>query len=158
MRLLSLAAAVLFSTQALAADFVALAQKAFPDNAPINRDAMDELWVAAFKLPKWHFLMTPKSAVDKQPSVQIVAEEPWLLVFTDSEKLNQYATSNKNLAADGSALYLSMTPEEAKKLVASTAGSPIVGVRFNEGTKKGWFSPTKNVSGIYEYLKKKGKL
>lgn len=69
--------------------------------------------------------------------------------------LKQYATANQNLASDGSALFLSMTPDAARKYISE---SQVTGVRFNEGAKKGWFAPVANVAGIHAYLKKNGKL
>jgi hypothetical protein len=152
----TLALSVLVSMPALAADFVELAQKANAE-PPATHDAKDALWIALFKLPQWHFLMTPKSVVNKQASVQVIAGEAWVLVFTDSEKLKAYAKANKNLAADGSALFLSMKPEDARKYIEGQ-GPEVTGARFNEGQKQGWFAPKRVVGVIHAYLKKNGKL
>ena len=179
------------------ADFRALAEKAYPEGATPDRQAMDNLWSALFKLPQWHFLMTAKSAELKQPAVEMVGGEPWLLVYTDLQMLRMYAmmskavatdggvngnsdggaapqfvfavatqsadggmqpaTPNPYLGTDGSPLFLSMSPTEARALITKFA-TPISGIRFNEGTRTGWFASVKSVGNIQDYLKANGKL
>ena len=186
------------------ADFRTLAEKAYPEGATPDRQALDNLWTALFKLPQWHFLMTAKSAQLKQPAVETIDGQPWLLVYTDLQMLRLYAVANKNvipdggapnttgtpaagvtdagpqfvfavatqtadggmlpaipnpyLAADGSPLFLSMTPDEARAFLATYSAAPISGIRFNEGSRRGWFAPVKAVNDIRDFLKADGKL
>jgi len=180
-------------------DFRALAEKAYPETATPDRQAMDALWTALFKQPQWHFLMTAESAKQQQPAVETIDGEKWLLVFTDLQMLRLYAVANKNvvldggapnttgtpaaaaaaaptdggpqlvfavappppnpyLGPDGSPLFLSMTAEQTKAFFAGYAGAPVSGIRFNEGSRKGWFASVKSVGNIREFLKANGKL
>ena len=179
------------------ADFRTLAEKAYPEGATPDRQAMDNLWSALFKLPQWHFLMTAKSAALKQPAVELIDGEPWLLVYTDLQMLRMYAAAPKGLATDGGAplttdagvspqfvfavatqiadggmqpatpnpylssdgspLFLSMSPTEARAFLTKFA-TPISGVHFNEGARKGWFASVKSIGNIHDYLKANGKI
>lgn len=188
------------------ADFRALAEKAYPEGGTPDRPAMDALWSALFKLPKWHFLMSAQSAQSKQPAAVQINGEAWLLVFTDLDMLNLYAAANKtlvdggtipdagpqfvfnvsptapviqppvadageagnagaplatvspHLSSDGKPLFVSMSPAEARAFLAAWAGPPVAGIRFNEGTRKGWFAPLKAISNIQDMLKANGKI
>ncbi|MFZ5629377.1 MAG: hypothetical protein ACOY5B_09645 [Spirochaetota bacterium] len=139
-------------------DFVELAGKAFPADGSINREYGDQLYAELYKLPEWHFLMTPASIRRKQPSVQVIDGKGWLLVFTDTGLLRKYAEQNKNLDAKGNALFVSMAPDKALQFLKQYEKSPIGGVRFNEGADHGWFSPVRNLFIFPDYLKKKGLL
>lgn len=139
-------------------DFIQLAQKAFPGGNMGPREDLDKLWIEMFKLPEWLFLMSPKSAKSLQPSVQMIEGKGWLLVFTDSEKLQAYAKKNKNVDEKGSALYLSMSSEKAREYLKQFENSKVFGVRFNEGAEQGWFAPVRNITLIFDFLVKNGKL
>lgn len=139
-------------------NFVELAGKAFPPDGSINREYGDQLYAALYKLPQWHFLMTPASIKRKQPSVQVIDGKSWLLVFTDTDLLRKYAEQNKNLDAKGNALFVSMAPDKALQFLKQYEKSPVAGVRFNEGADHGWFSPVRNLFIFPDYLKKKGLL
>lgn len=141
-----------------ATDFVELAGKAFPADGGMNREYGDQLWAAAYKLPQWYFLMTPKSMKNKMPSAQMIDGKDWYLVFTDSDKLQAYAKMNNNLDAKGNALFMTMTPTMAVEFARKNADGPVFGVRFNEGQAHGWFSPMRNLAIFPGYLKKKGLL
>ncbi len=140
-------------------DFTLLAEKTFLPDGQIDREAGDRLWSALYKLPQWYFLMTPRSAAKQQPSVQSIDSKPWMLVVTDPELLRKYAAGNGNLDAGGKALYLAMTPDQAVSYLSQFADSnEVFGVRFNEGARRGWFAPVRNLMMFPGYLKKKGLL
>ena len=163
-----LLAAAACTEKAKSSDFVVLAQRAYPGSGPLNREAMDDLWSSLFRLPQWHFLMTPASAVTNQPAVQLIGTQGWLLAFTDTDKLKRYATTQSTfgdggvsfLAAGdgGSPLILSMTPEAATSFLAGYPNPTVAGVRFNEGAGAGWFAPLKSIGDIRGHLKSEGKL
>jgi hypothetical protein len=190
---LLLALALLGCPPAGPADFRTLAEKAYPEGGKPIANAMDNLWTALFKLPKWHFLMTTTTAAARQPAIETIDGEQWLLVFTDLQMLRLYAIANKNvvgdggapntmgappagdaglqlnlgaptgtpnpyLASDGTPLVVSMTSEEVKTFLGSYSGAPVSGIRFNEGSRKGWFASIKSVGNIRDYLKGSGKL
>ena len=139
-------------------DFVELAGKAYPAGSSINLEYADQLYAELYKLPEWHFLMTPESIRSRHPSVQVIDGKGWLLVFTDADLLRKYAEQNKNLDAEGNALFISMAPDKALQFLQQYEKSPIGGVRFNEGANHGWFSPVRNLFIFPDYLKKKGLL
>lgn len=188
-------------------DFRVLAEKAYPDGATPDRPALDKLWSSLFKLPNWYFLVSQDTLAKKQPSVEVIGGEPWLLVYTDLNMLKMYAGSNKvlldggslpdagplqpaqvvnmnvlpdggspfvpsnlvpsdpslqtvspNLGKDGEPLYLQMKPSDALKFLKAWSGPEIKGVRFNEGTRKGWFAPVPAIDTIQEMLKANGKI
>ncbi|MBS0618977.1 MAG: hypothetical protein JSR44_12360 [Spirochaetes bacterium] len=138
------------------ADFLTLARDTFKDDGSVDIEKGDLLWAALFQLPQWYFLMTPKSAEAQQPSAQRIDGKVWYLAFTDRDKLKFYAESNKNLAANGDALFLAMSPAEAVEFADSSRNQNVYGIRFNERQKHGWFSPMENIADFPAYLKGKG--
>ncbi len=139
-------------------DFNQLAKEAFPEGNLGSRDKIDKLWVELFQLKEWLFLMSPKSAKQMQPSAQMIDGKGWLLVFTDSDKLHEYAKKNNNLDEKGNSLFLSIPSDKAREYVNKYLNSQVFGVRFNEGADHGWFSPVKNIQLIFDHLKKNKKL
>lgn len=85
-------------------DFRVLAEKAYPDGAAPNRAQMDALWTALFKLKQWHFLMSAETTGARQPAVQMIDGEPWLLAFTDLNMLSLYAAMSEKILLDGGAI------------------------------------------------------
>src|SRR3954470_1213177 len=74
------------------ADFTALAKVANPPNRPKNQAATEDLWTAAFILPKWHFLL--RDVPGGEPSlVHWKDNMGWMLAFTDQEKLVVFANA-----------------------------------------------------------------
>lgn len=134
-------------------DFVALARDTFLPDGSVDRGKGDELWAAVFNLREWYFLMTLKSFATSSPSAQMIDEKVWYLVFTDTEKLQAYATRNQNLDANGGALYLTMTPDQAVEFAEKSLATTVYGIRFNEGQEHGWFAPMKNITQFPDYLR-----
>ncbi len=164
-------------------NFAELAERAYPEHAPADLDSIHKLWTPLFKLPQWHFLMNQKTAAEKQPSVESIGGETFLMVFTDLPSLKAYAVAikatpesesaasdagpaqiafavppNPHLAQDGSPLSVSMTPDEARAFFAGYKGPQVTGIRFNEGARRGWFAPLPAVEKIHAFLKSDGKL
>ncbi|AFM12203.1 hypothetical protein [Turneriella parva] len=139
-------------------DFIVLARDTFNEDGTVNIENGDKLWSALFKLPEWNFLMTMTSFVNKSPSAQMIDGKVWYLVFTDTEKLQAYATRNQNLDPDGKALFITMTPEAAVRFAQGSLGTTVYGFRFNEAAEHGWFSPLENLVKFPDYLREKGLL
>jgi len=78
-------------------DFSALAAAMFGTEGKVDLEAADRLWTAVFRLPLWYVLMSPQSAMDNQPSAQLIEEKVWLLAFTDKEKLAHYANAAEDI-------------------------------------------------------------
>ena len=137
-------------------DFIALARDMFKADGSVDIERGDELWSAAFKLPEWFFLMTPKSMAARALSAQMIDDKVWYLAFTDAEKLRHYAKRNRNLDDLGNALFVTMTPAETVDLARDSLHLSVFGVRFNEGQEHGWFSPMENLTKFPDYLRGKG--
>lgn len=139
-------------------DFSALAAAMFGTEGKVDLEAADRLWTAVFRLPLWYVLMSPQSAMDNQPSAQLIEEKVWLLAFTDKEKLAHYAARNKNLDAQGNALSLDLAPAQCVELGRTLQHSNVFGFRFNEAQQHGWYIPTTDFLRIPDYLSEKGLL
>ncbi|GEM_PF-2805564 len=57
---------------------------------------------------------------------------------------------------DGALQVLSLSPAATQALLATIPD--VTCIRFNEGTRRGWFAPVKAVESIHEMLKANGKL
>ncbi len=137
-------------------DFSALAAAMFSGEGKVDLEAADRLWAAVFRQPVWYVLMTPQSAMDHQPSAQLIEDKVWLLAFTDREKLAHYAARNRNLDAQGNALSLDLTPAQCVELGRTLQHTNVFGFRFNEAQPHGWYIPMADFLRIPEYLADKG--
>ncbi len=79
----------------------------------------------------------------------------WVMAFTDTDRLHEYARARKQLNADGTMLGMSVPSQTSFEFFESLQG--IEGVRFNEGDV-GWFAPMGNLRAIHTHLKKLGRL
>ncbi len=140
-------------------DFDALADLAYNRNTlkPADRADLSNLWAAFFKLEQWIFIVDASSAAEQpSPFIGYQDEQPWFFVFTDSDKAYDFAKKNSLLDKNGESLYLSMTPNGARKMLSSAQGHT-VGIRVNEG-EHGWFAPLENIEAIYKFLIEEGNL
>ncbi len=140
-------------------DFDALATLAFDRSTlqPTEREHQVNLWSAFFKLDQWLFIVDASTAAEQpMPFIGYLEEKPWFFVFTDSQKAYDFAKKTGLLDKNGESLYMSMTPDGARKMLSS-AESEVVGIRVNEG-EFGWFSPLANVEAIHKFLTEQGAL
>lgn len=140
------------------ADFSTLAGEMFGLDGTVNLEAADRLWTAAFRLPAWYVLMTPKSFIEQAPSAQMIGGKIWFLAFTDTAALRSYAEKNQNLDEQGNALYLTLAPEQVVEMARTMEASNVFGFRFNEAQQHGWYIPLGDLKRIPAYLKEKGLL
>ncbi|MBK7861888.1 MAG: hypothetical protein IPJ65_25385 [Archangiaceae bacterium] len=71
------------------ADFGTLALDAYPESGKMgDRAALDRLWTALFKLPKWYFVRTQISG--EEPAVELVDGKSSLVAFTEPAALARY--------------------------------------------------------------------
>ena len=75
------------------ADFRTLAKEAYPDDGKLNPPALDRLWIAAFRLPQWHFTTTKDLVGQKQPSIELIDGKSYVVVSTDLQIAQVYARS-----------------------------------------------------------------
>ncbi len=175
------------------ADFRQLAEKAYPEDGSKDRNALEKLWKELFKLPQWHLVATQQTLAEGRPSIETVAGERCVLVYTDLGMLRGYALSRSQPEAtdagsaddagptlinfnvpsmnpdggsipaspyfgvDGAPVALTLTPDAARAMFAAP-GIPPDCIRFNEGTRRGWFAPVKAIESIHGMLKGSGKI
>lgn len=131
-------------------DFNELSKAAYdPETGkPGTRAALDELWRSVLQLEYWHFLIHPDKPM--HPHVYEYEGHNWVLVFTDNNKLNQYARETGMVTEENKTMCMSIPSGAARQWLAKSNNN-IYGVRFNEG-EFGWYSPTEVIEKIYQVL------
>lgn len=116
----------------------------------------NDLWTAIFQLKQWHLLTFPNSK-SSPPGLNIETHEgkKWVMAFTDTDRLHEYAKLRNQLNADESMLGMSVPSRTSFDFFEGL--QEIEGVRFNEG-EVGWFAPMGNLRAIHEHLVKLGRL
>jgi len=142
-------------TVAKASAIDVLAKRAIDDGFK-DMALQNDLWVALYRLDKWHLMTFPDSkSVPPGLNIETHDGKKWVMAFTDIDRLQEYAKSRKQLNSDGTMLGMSVPPATSFPFFESLVG--IEGVRFNQGDN-GWFAPTANLRGIHSYLIKGGQL
>lgn len=134
-------------------DFIQLCNAAYdPQTGAMKERAdLDALWKALFGLDEWLFAMSPNDLSDPQPFMIQHNDEIWAFVFTDSEKLQEFATQN-NLTGEGeNAVYISLKQDDARDWIRRAAEQGLNVVHFNYGCP-GWYSPVENLDRIHHHL------
>ncbi|MDU0370852.1 hypothetical protein ACFPAF_10640 [Hymenobacter endophyticus] len=114
------------------------------------------LWKAALELPQWHFITRQTANIeDRKPFVGVLDNKPWIFVFTDRQRAQEYArtiTGGGFVDESGNVLVMSTdTPKAIDYLLALTSQG-VYGVRFNE--LNGWFSPLQNLPAILQHVQR----
>lgn len=121
-----------------------------------NSDDLTKLWKATLNLKQWHFITKYKSDIqNSRPFIGVIDNQPWVFVFTDRQKAQQYCLNEKNdgfTDTKGSAFIISMDTEKAVNYVLDLHSKGVFGMRINEGN--GWFSPIENLTAIIDHIKK----
>lgn len=104
-----------------------------PDAGPLQPTQVVNINV----LPDGGSPFVPGNLVPADPSLQTVSP------YVDKE---------------GQPLFLLMKPADAIKLLEGWQGASLKGVRFNEGTRAGWFAPVPALGNIRGMLKENGKI
>lgn len=133
-------------------DFDTLADLAYNRSTlkPSEREDLINLWTEFFKLDEWLFIVdASQSSLEPVPFVGFIEDRPWFFVFTDSQRALEFAKKFSLTDKNNECLYLSLSPESALKILASSQNAD--GIRINEGPH-GWFSPLQNVEQIHSLL------
>lgn len=119
-------------------------------------EPQSDLWTALFQLKQWHLMTFPDSkSVPPGLNIETHDGKLWVMVFTDQDRLHEYAKARKQLNADGTMLGMSIPSQTSFEFFESLQG--IAGVRFNQG-ESGFFSPMDNLRPIHDHLVKLGRL
>lgn len=117
---------------------------------------LTKLWKATLKLKQWHFITKYKADIqDSVPFIGVIDNQPWVFIFTDRQKAEQYCLNEKNdgfTDTKGTSFIISMDTEKAVDYILDLHSKGVYGMRINEGN--GWFSPIADLTAIIEYVKK----
>lgn len=130
--------------------FDTLVSNARNNNSTKNLDA---LYGAFFALEEWNFIVSQNSSLaDAKPFIGLVDEKPWLFVFTDGGKAQQYAKEAGGfLEQDGNTLILRMKAENCMDIARQLHERGVYGIRVNEG-ENGWYFDIPGMFRIKDYL------
>ncbi len=122
----------------------------------VGNEALAILWKATLDLKQWHFITKYKEDVlESSPFVGVIDNRPWVFVFTDRHKAQQYCVQAGNdgfADPNGTVYIISMDTANAINYVTDLQSKGVYGMRINEGN--GWFSPIANLPAIIEHTKK----
>lgn len=121
-----------------------------------NSNDLTKLWSATLKLKQWNFITKHKSDIqESQPFIGVIDNQPWVFIFTDRQKAQQYCLQKGNdgfADNNGNVHIISMDTEKAIDYILELQSKGVYGMRINEGN--GWFSPIANLKPIIEHIKK----
>lgn len=121
-----------------------------------NTENLDALYGAFFALNEWNFIVSQASSMeDARPFIGLVDEKPWLFVFTDGVKAQQYAKAAGGfLEQDGNTVILRMEAENSMDIARQLNERGVYGIRVNEG-ENGWYFDIPGMFQIHDYLANK---
>lgn len=121
-----------------------------------GNEALAKLWKATLNLQQWHFITKYKEEVlSRYPFVGVIDNRPWVFIFTDRQKAQQYCVQEGNdgfTDPTGTVYIISMDTANAINYILDLQSKGVYGIRINEGN--GWFSPIANLPAIIEHTKK----
>ena len=103
-----------------------------------NTENLDALYSAFFELKEWNFIVSQNSSLeDARPFIGLVDEKPWLFVFTDGMKAQQYAQAAGGfLEQDGNTVILRMEAENSMDIARQKDGEFII-IELGDGQVAG---------------------
>ena len=121
-----------------------------------SAEDLTKLWKETLNLNQWHFITKYKEGIqNSRPFVGIIDNQPWVFIFTDRQKAQQYCLNEKNggfTDAKENSFIISMNTDKAINYILDLNSKGVYGMRINEGN--GWFSPIANLQPIIEHVKK----
>ncbi|GAA4374070.1 hypothetical protein [Hymenobacter koreensis] len=119
-----------------------------------DKEDLATLWKAALNLPQWHFITKHTEKLeDRRPFIGVLDNQPWVFVFTDRQKAQEFGQSVKDggfVDDKGSVMIISMDTHRAIDYVTALSSKGVFGVRINE--LNGWFSPIANLPAIINHV------
>lgn len=116
---------------------------------------LNALYLAFFDLLEWNFIVSNNSSMDDaKPFIGVVDDKPWLFVFTDGKKADEYAKAfGSFLEQDGNTIILKMTAVSSQDMLKTLGERGVFGLRINEGDN-GWFIDVPGFFNIKSHLNK----
>lgn len=117
---------------------------------------LSALWAAALELPQWHFITRQTATIeDRKPFVGVMDGKPWVFLFTDRQRAQEYARTIPNggfIDDSGNVMVISTDTQRAIDYLMALGAQGVHGVRFNE--LNGWYSPIENLPAIIQHVQK----
>lgn len=131
-------------------NFDELASRARTSN---KAEDLNALYKAFLTLEDWYFVTKSKADVENaKPFIGFIDEQPWLYIFTDSEKAHAFSKNTPGfLKEDGSSYFIKMKVVKALKMTFQLGENGVYGIRVNEG-ENGWYCPIAALPQIMAHL------
>ena len=127
-------------------DFDQLSKAAYASGTD-NKQALDQLWVATFKLEQWYFIARG-AAPNVRPYIgHKDGNVPMIFVFTDEDRLEAAARELKLLGTTGTIPVMTIPTKNIVSYLQQFAQYGVKGVWFNPNGQ-GYFSPLENLPKI----------
>ncbi|MDA0295947.1 MAG: hypothetical protein O3A31_08210 [Planctomycetota bacterium] len=112
---------------------------------------LNELWAAAFALPKWYFVGQGDFPLVR-PAAVVVDKRPFVMAFTAKGRAHEYALAKNILPIVGKPSILSFPVKSAIRHIVGLQSAGIFGVMFDEH-RGGWCIPIERLPGMFEHFK-----
>lgn len=130
-------------------DFDKLAQQAFTEGATI--EDKNRLWKAVFDLEEWYCVSQGEVNNPYPFATYLEEDKPVLLVFTDSNRVQDYATQHEIHSEMADLPMLSLPSASAIDYFIQFEQKGIWGVWFNAGTI-GFYAPLQGLQTIHTHI------
>lgn len=114
-------------------------------------EALTALWKATFELEQWWFLLRG-DLENPRPFVGVHDGRPFVLAFTTSERVRDFAVANGYAPADDSTYSITMTPDATVEAAGGWAAQGIHAITFDHGVT-GYFAPLANLESIRAHVR-----
>jgi hypothetical protein len=112
---------------------------------------LNELWSAAFDLPKWFFVGQGDFPMVR-PAAVVIEKRPFVMAFTAKGRAHEYALAKGILPIAGKPSILSFPVESAIRHIAGLQSAGIFGVFFDDH-RGGWCIPIQRLPAMFEHFK-----
>ncbi len=114
---------------------------------------LSELYRHFLLLNEWVFITPSRLEIENaKPFIGVVDEKPWVFVFTDKQKANEYGRQFDGFVRDNGSIFLiQMNVKNSLEMFYQLSDRGVFGIRVNEGPN-GWFCPIQDLTGIIKYL------
>jgi hypothetical protein len=119
-----------------------------------NVEDLNHLYKSFLELKEWNFIVSENCELENaKPFIGILDENPWLFIFTESEKGNSYAKEKSGfLKNNGNTLIIKMSVKNSINMIKQLHERGVYGIRINEG-ENGWFCTIPGLIEIISFLK-----
>ena len=131
-------------------NFDALVERARTSGQPNDLNDLYKLFIL---LNEWVYITPSILEIENaKPFIGEVDEKPWVFIFTDGQKANDYGRQFDGFVRDNSSIFLiRMKVKNSLDMLYQLSSRGVFGIRVNEGPN-GWFCPIQDLQNIIKYL------